>query len=314
MTPIPSDVCEFYFRLLDLPWDARSYSVEECYWTKGTPLGLYPSFPAFSLAHGLFLRSIELRYGKKNTFRILGDDVIISDPIVHKRYRDLLVQFGIPVSETKCLSGTAGEFAGQVFLKDFRIKPQKLPHDDMNEWYVAHGLYYADDPYSWETPKDVLAFTLMCLPKNENPRGLPLRARAHLAYLFGLTSLCQEDARVTGPWSDCTASILLRCFQEHWKAKPSLNKLRDQCTSFRKSFFERNPDLLPLISLPSRQDWFKSLTSELPVYLRVLPSQFRASELTRIAVKRAVGLMKYSPEQQELIASYLEGLFLEVYA
>jgi hypothetical protein len=52
-------------------------------WTQGVPLGISPSFPAFALWHGLVVRSIEIRYKLKDTFRILGDDIVISNGLVY---------------------------------------------------------------------------------------------------------------------------------------------------------------------------------------------------------------------------------------
>jgi hypothetical protein len=49
-------------------------------WNQGQPLGLYPSFASFGLTHGFLLRYL---LGKRyqGQFYVLGDDVIILDPL-----------------------------------------------------------------------------------------------------------------------------------------------------------------------------------------------------------------------------------------
>lgn len=104
-------------------------------WVKGQPLGLYPSFAIFAVSHGLLLRSIERDLGLVNTFRILGDDVVISDDKVQFAYRCLLGRLGCPVSSQKTLdSKEIGEFAGRVITKEGAIVAEK--------W----KLFHYDDP------------------------------------------------------------------------------------------------------------------------------------------------------------------------
>lgn len=62
-------------------------------WTRGQPLGLFPSFAAFALTHGLLLQGL---LGKvwDNEFFILGDDVVILDRSLYEKYRDVLARLG----------------------------------------------------------------------------------------------------------------------------------------------------------------------------------------------------------------------------
>lgn len=96
--------------------------------TRGQPLGLGPSFPCFALAHNLLLIGICERVGVKplDTFRILGDDIVISNNEVHRRYRATLRNLGCVVSEQKTMvSNLLAEFAGQVITSDDVIPTYK---------------------------------------------------------------------------------------------------------------------------------------------------------------------------------------------
>jgi hypothetical protein len=84
-------------------------------WSKGQPLGLYPSFPACFLTHGLIVRACELACGRRNTFRVLGDDIVIADDDVAGLYRKILHELAMPVAESKTIvSNRVAEFAGRV--------------------------------------------------------------------------------------------------------------------------------------------------------------------------------------------------------
>jgi hypothetical protein len=95
-------------------------------WTKGQPLGLFPSFAAFAVTHGALLRSIEVSLGLHSTFVVLGDDVCISDDEVHARYRWYLQQYGCPISEQKSISSNViAEFAGKVITGNGPLNVEK---------------------------------------------------------------------------------------------------------------------------------------------------------------------------------------------
>lgn len=147
-------------------------------WTQGQPLGTYPSFPAFALWHGLILRSIELRYNVSDTFRVLGDDVIISSGLVYFSYRRLMEKLEVPISEGKSLIGIGvGEFGGYVITKSDRpFKPSKYTFPTHNNvlYRVYEGLKGISDINS---PLDLIAYSLLS-PLSDNSEGVPLKLRA----------------------------------------------------------------------------------------------------------------------------------------
>jgi hypothetical protein len=83
-------------------------------WTKGQPMGLYPSFPAFAVTHGLLLKHLDPR----ERFLILGDDVVIWDDKTARKYREILVKWSVPISSAKSFSSSIlCEFAGMVITE-----------------------------------------------------------------------------------------------------------------------------------------------------------------------------------------------------
>jgi hypothetical protein len=95
-------------------------------WTRGQPLGLYPSFGIFALTHGNMVRAIERGLGLSDTFRVLGDDIVINNPEVAEHYREMMDTFECEISEAKSvISDLCGEFAGKILTKDDDITPLK---------------------------------------------------------------------------------------------------------------------------------------------------------------------------------------------
>jgi hypothetical protein len=91
-------------------------------WTRGQPMGLYPSFASFGLSHGLLLASLAGVY--RNQFYVLGDDVVILDRRLYDRYLQVLDMIGCPHDPHKSfVSNTVTEFAGKVITAD-NVFPQ----------------------------------------------------------------------------------------------------------------------------------------------------------------------------------------------
>jgi hypothetical protein len=90
-------------------------------WTKGQPLGLGPSFFAFSLSHHLVMNMLSIQ-----DYFILGDDVVIRNLEDASRYREMLGRLACPVSEGKTLtSSRLAEFAGKIITPRDVVSPLK---------------------------------------------------------------------------------------------------------------------------------------------------------------------------------------------
>lgn len=104
--------------------DAVSY-------TKGQPQGLYSSFPLFALTHNLLVTALcdKFRIVPEESFRVLGDDIVISNDKLHRAYRDFMARSGVPISEDKSLSSDVlAEFAGFIITRNDVWKPAKVPN------------------------------------------------------------------------------------------------------------------------------------------------------------------------------------------
>lgn len=105
--------------------------------TRGQPLGLGPSFPVFALAHNVLVTGICRKHGKdpKDCFRILGDDIVISDADIHRVYREVLKNLGCVVSLPKTLvSDRCAEFAGKVITPNRVISTYKWHRVEMKSF------------------------------------------------------------------------------------------------------------------------------------------------------------------------------------
>lgn len=101
------------------PWHNTLGGDPVCHFTRGQPLGLGPSFFTFALSHNTLLQGICERRGIEPRFCVLGDDVVIADPHLHRIYRETLRNLGCKVSPSKTFkSKNFAEFAGYVILAD----------------------------------------------------------------------------------------------------------------------------------------------------------------------------------------------------
>lgn len=101
-------------------------------WTKGQPLGLYPSFASFAMTHGFLLFYLN-NYRHDDKYFILGDDVIILDDDLYIKYMDMMDILECPISLNKSLtSKVIGEFAGKIITSNYIISQLKWrkPSDD----------------------------------------------------------------------------------------------------------------------------------------------------------------------------------------
>lgn len=127
--PRNPDYVGLFYDLSRAPW---RYNNTKIRWTRGQPLGLEPSFPAFALTHGLLLYALN-GYKHNNSFFVLGDDVTILDESLHRKYRAVLKDLNCPVSETKSLSSNLlAEFGGKIITRTSVIPQLKwrVPSDD----------------------------------------------------------------------------------------------------------------------------------------------------------------------------------------
>lgn len=151
-------------------------------WTKGQPLGLYPSFAMFALTHGILLRNIEKKLGVTNTFRVLGDDVVINDSNVARQYLIDLDYLGCEVSPSKTItSNKLGEFAGKTITAAGALPVGKFrPYSPSDVLGPLASLGFPGIkliPSSIRTKMLALAAAPEPVGLGMNPEGYPLELR-----------------------------------------------------------------------------------------------------------------------------------------
>lgn len=111
---------------------------------KGQVMGLGPSWPLAALCHHWVIYWIkdQLKVRGSDDYRILGDDIVLTNDAVALRYKEIMRDWKVPISEAKTfVSKEFGEFAGRAYLKGMEIHPLRFKGDwqtfDANKWEMA---------------------------------------------------------------------------------------------------------------------------------------------------------------------------------
>nr|QQP18721.2 RNA-dependent RNA polymerase [Soybean thrips mito-like virus 1] len=92
----------------------------------GQPMGAYSSWAIFTLSHHLVVQYSAFLVNKYPTtaYRLLGDDIVISDPFVARKYQEIISKLGVDISMDKShVSETTYEFAKRWIHKGEEITP-----------------------------------------------------------------------------------------------------------------------------------------------------------------------------------------------
>ena len=115
-----TDYVDLFEKLSRSDWSFEDSTIA---WSKGQPLGLYPSFGSFALTHGMLLYHLNGNHHGGDFF-VLGDDVVILNDELAHNYRKTLDTLQCPVSSHKSISSsTLAEFGGKLLTPD-HIIPQ----------------------------------------------------------------------------------------------------------------------------------------------------------------------------------------------
>lgn len=174
---------QLFHHLSRAPWRSTHEGKGHFYrWTVGQPLGLGPSFAAFALAHGVLVHSIARANRVTDCFRVLGDDIVISDEQVASDYLDAIAKLGIPISKDKTIvSSTFAEFAGKVVSRDGILAGLKWREPSDRSFIDVVRLLGPRSLSLLRQRQRRVADVLSVLPEPEgfgwNPRGIPLKSR-----------------------------------------------------------------------------------------------------------------------------------------
>jgi hypothetical protein len=112
---------------------------EQWSYKTGQPMGLYGSFHLFNLTHCLLLAVLCDDVGLKpeDVYRVIGDDVVITNSSVANLYKQCLEGLDVGVSPTKSIiSDSLSEFAGFLAHKTNRLVTVYRPL----KWSGKHGM------------------------------------------------------------------------------------------------------------------------------------------------------------------------------
>lgn len=129
-------------------------------WKVGQPLGSLPSFAMLAITHNLLLESLGASLGYVHSpYVVLGDDVVIMNKRLRKRYIRELSSRGIPLSLHKSYEGRLSEFAGKTYVKN------NVP-------------FYCSDhnPVTWNSLFDWQRTTGIRIPWSNLPRTIKAKA------------------------------------------------------------------------------------------------------------------------------------------
>lgn len=150
-------------------------------WSRGQPLGLYPSFGSFTLTHGLLLRFLSQGPYKHNFF-VLGDDVVILEDDLYAAYISMLDRMHCPWSTEKSItSSKLSEFAGKI-VTSTRVIPQLKWRNMSDDNFLDLCRLIGAQSRSLLSARQKVVFDrvmYLCTPfgLGFNPQGIPLTER-----------------------------------------------------------------------------------------------------------------------------------------
>jgi len=168
-------------------WRVNGSSEDQISWSKGQPLGTGPSFPLFTMTHGMLLWF--LNHGTwGGEFFVLGDDVVITDASLHRRYIKTLQRIGVAISPTKSYqSNHLAQFAGKTFTRGGQFYSSPW-HEIRAENELDLAAYWY--PGLIKGKSGELVDWVLSLPQpwgiGRNPGGLSLDARLPARLVEGL--------------------------------------------------------------------------------------------------------------------------------
>jgi hypothetical protein len=109
-----------------------AWSGEQVTYNCGQPMGAYSSWPLFALAHHLLVEYSAYQAGTKqikDKYRLIGDDVIITDQRTAKYYQENMSALGVEINLDKTVSSlrhankSCAEVAKQLYLNGRNLTP-----------------------------------------------------------------------------------------------------------------------------------------------------------------------------------------------
>ena len=107
-----------FCELVQTPFDSEAGDI---LWHRGQPLGSEPSFMMLSWTHHFFSEALSWKMGyAHHPYYILGDDIIITNKKLRKRYIQIMRSCAVPLSLNKSYENRLAEFAGKIYVSKHR--------------------------------------------------------------------------------------------------------------------------------------------------------------------------------------------------
>nr|URG16545.1 MAG: RNA dependent RNA polymerase [Mitoviridae sp.] len=189
--------------------------------SKGQPLGLGPSFFLFSLSHHVVLSSL----GGGGQYVILGDDIVINNSRLAKRYRKFMEDIGCKISESKSIASRhVAEFASRLIQPTRVLRQWKWR--EITRSNVIDICRNMGSGIVSQIPKSMIPVIAALAPipieiggLGWNPKGIPLAARLETDVATHLLSSLKEDWGIIRDWKSCAVSDFVRA---HVRAQESI--------------------------------------------------------------------------------------------
>jgi hypothetical protein len=131
---LPSQAVEEFSELSGRPYRVpESASIladhDRCIsWERGQPLGVYPSFNMYALAHHAIVRGIFKRLKRPPCYALLGDDIAIADSAVATEYVRIMELIGCSINKAKSYTSSFyAEGAGYRVHAEIAVAPGRFP-------------------------------------------------------------------------------------------------------------------------------------------------------------------------------------------
>lgn len=237
-------------------------------YSKGQPMGMYGSFSLFALSHHILLRGIEKEAGVKDSYRILGDDIIITDDKVHNLYITALKNMSIPISVDKCLdSDILTEFAGKLISHSGVLHAAKAPSQFQELLSVNNFINYCRATGHTNMIKDVprkyreFAISLASLPPSFGGAGINPDGRSLLDRLSEYETVLSDSIP---KMIDLSVSLQEIAFSGNPHVKRVCNFINDQLMEFYLEIDKLIKEKFPgLGTLAGTQDYKRSIAIQL---------------------------------------------------
>jgi len=149
-----------------------AWSREQVTYSCGQPMGAYASWPLASLAHHLLVEfSGQHVKDVKNRYRLIGDDVIITEALMGQNYLQNISALGVDVNYNKTVTSleeskySSAEVAKQLFLNGEVLTPitPGILRNLKNPWLFNTTIGVLVTRYA--TSKDLASLVPMLFPK-----------------------------------------------------------------------------------------------------------------------------------------------------